>query len=113
LVQLARWQERFDQLGVNVAGMTYDGISGLASFHAQQQLAFPLLRDVGAKHVNALGVRNQDYSVGHQAYGIPHPGILLIAPDGMLLAKFAEPGFKERPSFEHVYEEVEKIVQLR
>jgi peroxiredoxin len=109
LVQLAQWQERFAALGVNVAAMTYDDISALKTFHDQQNLDYPLLRDVDAKYVKAFGVLNQEYQPGDRGYGIPYPGILFIRPDGEIAAKFAVPGYRGRPPFEDVYQTLEDL----
>ncbi|MGD8416644.1 MAG: redoxin domain-containing protein [Pseudomonadales bacterium] len=106
MVQLARWRERFDALGVNVAGMTYDDRSVLAAFHDHYQLGYPLLQDVDVKHFSAYGVRDEAYQPGDSGYGIPHPGILYVAPDGTVLLKFAVPGYRQRPPFEEVFDAV-------
>ena len=83
--------------------MTYDARKILREFHDEQKLAYPLLQDEKSMHVNALGIRNEDYPVGHRAYGIPHPGILLIGSDGKIRAKFAVPGYRARSPFEDIY----------
>jgi peroxiredoxin len=102
LVQLEEWRLRFESLGINVAGMTYDSREILREFHDEQKLGYPLLQDEQAKHVNSL-VLNEDYAKGHRAHGIPHPGILLIGKDSKILAKFALHGYRARPPFEDVY----------
>ena len=79
--------------------MSYDSLEILDGFHSAQELPYPLLRDVDAEHVQALGVLNTDYEPGHRGYGIPHPGVLLIGTDGRILKKFAVPGYRERPPF--------------
>jgi peroxiredoxin len=111
LVQLEAWQEKFSQYGVNVAAMTYDSVATLAAFHQEQQLSYPLLHDANAKHVSALGILNEDYPPGHQAYGIPHPGILFIGSDGVIKAKYAVPGYRRRPPFNMLLSDVEKLTQ--
>lgn len=111
MVQLEGWREKFEGLGVNVAGMTYDSLDVLSSFHAEQELQYPLLRDENAKHVNALGIRNEDYAQGHRAFGIPHPGILFIGSDGTIKAKYAVPGYRRRPPFEALLADIEALVQ--
>ncbi|MFQ3346815.1 MAG: peroxiredoxin [Candidatus Azotimanducaceae bacterium] len=103
MVQLEEWRLRFEGLGINVAGMTYDSQEILQQFHKEQKLGYPLLQDENAEHVTALGIRNEDYVQGHRAYGIPHPGVLLIGSDGKILAKFAVAGFRGRPPFEDIY----------
>lgn len=97
-------------LGVNAAGMTYDDRTSLAAFHAEQDLGYPLLQDVDARHALAYGVLNEQYSPGDRNYGIPHPGILFISPEGIVVAKFAAPGYRKRPPMEEVVEAVAALV---
>lgn len=110
MVQLENHRQAFADLGVNVAGMTYDGLDVLAAFHAAENLNYPLLRDENAKHVNALGVRNEDYEEGHRAYGIPHPGVLYIDGSGTIRAKYAVRGFRDRPPFEALLVHIRGLV---
>ena len=98
MVQLESWRSKFEGLGVNVAAMTYDSLEILKGFHESKDLGFPLLRDVDGQHVNAFGV--PDENLGQ---GIPLPGILWLAPDGRINAKFAVPGYRTRPPFEEVF----------
>ncbi len=69
-----------------------------------QGIEFTLLHDEGITHVNALGILNEDHEPGSRAYGIPHPGIFLISPDGIIRYKFAEEGYRTRPDFSNVLE---------
>ena len=101
-MQLAQWQDEFEAAGIKVAGMTYDSQEILAGFVANENLNYPLLRDEEAQHVNAYGIRNVEYGPDHRFYGIPYPGIVLISPEGTVLGKYAEPGYRERPAFEEV-----------
>lgn len=98
MVQLESWRSEFEGLGVQVAAMTYDSLEILKGFHGSEELGFPLLRDVDGQHVNALGVPDED-----MGRGIPRPGILWLAPDGRINAKFAVPGYRTRPPFEEVF----------
>ena len=105
-MQLAEWRERFESLGVNVAAMSYDAQDVQAAFHAEQELGYPLLQDEDVQHVGAFGILNEDYEPGESGYGIPHPGILYIDTEGIIRLKFAVPGYRDRPPFEQVYEQV-------
>ena len=87
---------------MHVAAMTYDDRSALAAFHTAQNLRYPLLQDVDVKHFDAYGVRNLEYEPGESGYGISHPGVLYVARDGTVLAKFAVPGYRQRPPFEEM-----------
>jgi peroxiredoxin len=88
LVQLAQWQDKFEEIGVNVAAMTYDDRAILADFHAQNDLEYPLLQDEDVKHFKAYGVVNEDSMPSDTMYGIPHPG--------------AVPGYRSRPPFDEI-----------
>ena len=83
--------------------MTYDDRAILASFHQKNELGYPLLQDVGAKHVMAYGIRNEQYQPGESGYGVPHPGVILLNYEGTVELKFAYPGFRDRPSFDTIY----------
>ncbi len=83
--------------------MTYDAQAVLSGFHRKHGLGYPLLQDQQARHVLAYGVLNPEYEPGHAAYGVPLPGVLFIAPDGRVRAKFAVPGYRDRPDLADVY----------
>lgn len=83
--------------------MTYDSLEVLKTFHDSNDLGYPLLQDVAATHVIAYGVLDEEYAPGHRGYGIPHPGILFISPDGLVVLKFAVPGYRGRPPLDEVY----------
>lgn len=110
-MQLGEWQDKFAAIGVNVAGMTYDDASIRAAFSAENGLRFPLLQDVDAEIVDALGIRNVDYGSDHRFYGIPYPGIVFVNADGVVLRKFAEPGYRARPEFSAVFAGVSSAVE--
>lgn len=93
--------------------MTYDSQEKLAAFHADKALPYPLLQDIDRKHVDAYGVRNQDFGPGHAGYGVPHPGIVYVGADGIVRAKFAVEGYRGRPPFEDVYNAVAGLLTSR
>ena len=82
---------------MNIAAMSYDSLDILKAFHASEGLGYPLLRDEDARHVTAFGIPNED-----MGEGIPRPGIFWLAPDGIIAAKFAVPGYRTRPPLAQV-----------
>lgn len=109
-MQLTEWTERFADLGVGVTAMTYDDVSILAAFHVDQHLDYPLLADERARNVTAWQVLNEAYPPGDDNHGLPHPGIVYVDGDGRVAAKFAEPGYRDRPAFEDVYAGVKGLI---
>ena len=103
-MQLIDLTEQFEELGFNIAAMTYDPVDFLKTVEEDQGAAFPLLHDEAVRHVDALGIRNPQYEPGHRAYGIPLPGIFLIDEDGIIRYKFAEARYQDRPDFAYILE---------
>lgn len=110
-MQLADWQDEFAALGVAVAAITYDPVATQAAFATAANIEFPLLSDQNAKAVRAYGVLNPDYGPGDRAYGIPRPGVFFINGDGVIAAKFAVPGYRERPPLAAIEAELRALLE--
>jgi len=93
--------------------MTYDPLEALAAFKARTGLGFPLLHDENHRHVDALGIRNEKFSPDHKAYGVPHPGIMFVDPQGKLIRSFAQTDHRQRPHLGEVLAEVRKFINRR
>ena len=63
-VKLSDIEDKFAAIGVSVSGMTYDDADTIQAFHNKWGLAYPLLRDVDGQHVDAWGIRNEEYGPG-------------------------------------------------
>ena len=113
LLQLNERADAFAALGLKVAAMSYDSREILEGFHRTYALSFPLLQDLERRHFSAYGVMNDRYRPGHRAYGIPHPGVLLVAPDGTVKGKFALPGFRQRPPFDAMLATLKAMLPAR
>lgn len=103
-MQLIEITDQFEELGINIAAMTYDPVEFLKTVEEDEGVEFPLLHDSDVTHVNALGIRNLDYEPGHRVYGIPYPGIFLVDSEGVIQFKFAEESYRDRPDFDVVLE---------
>ena len=100
----------FEAIGVGIVGMTYDTNEVIQAFHAKWDINYPVLKDVERQHVEAWGIRNEEYGPGTFAYGVPHPGVVLLSPEGEVLAKWAEEGYRSRADWSQVLEEVRTVV---
>lgn len=102
LVGLQGAVTQFEAAGFNVATITYDPVATLKLVEEDVGITFPLLHDQDIKHVNAYNILNTDVEPGSFAYGVPQPGIMLISPEGEILAKFAEKNYRVRPDWSDV-----------
>lgn len=91
--------------------MTYDDREALADFAWDRGLGYALLSDPDGEYMALLGIRNEEYGPGHPGFGIPHPGIMLIDPSRTVLYKAAEEDYRERPSFDAVFQAVSAAVE--
>ena len=90
--------------------MTYDTPAIIQAFDEKWDIDYPVLRDVDRQHVEAWDIRNEEYGEGTFAYGIPHPGVVLLSPEGKILAKWAEPGYRTRADWSEVLAQVTVVV---
>ena len=100
---MTEWQERFEAVGVQVAAMTYDGVDKLAAFQEKHGVGYPVLSDQGAAHVNALGIRNEEYGEGpRRLWRCPPPASSSLTRRGIIRLKRALPGYRDRPPFDEL-----------
>ena len=106
-------KDQFEAIGVGIVGMTYDKPEIIIAFDEKWDIDFPVLKDVDRQHVEAWGIRNQEYGPGTFGYGIPYPGVVLLSPEGEILAKWAKEGYRSRADWSEVLEEVTAVVSGR
>jgi peroxiredoxin len=112
-VKLNDLKDQFAAIGIGIGGMTYDKPEIIKAFDDKWDIDFPVLKDVDLQHVDAWGIRNQEYGPGTFGYGIPYPGVVLISPEGEILAKWAEKGYRSRADWSEVLADVTTIIDGR
>ena len=95
-MQLQEHKAEFDAAGIALVVLTYDAPEVQRQFIEKFSITYPMLSDVEASTVRALGILNTEYEPGHSAYGIPHPGIFVIRPDGTIAGKLFIDGYETR-----------------
>ena len=85
-------------------------LNRMRNLKVAKKLTYPLLSDQDAKTVKALGILNEQYEEGSGAYGVPHPGVILVDTDGKVVLKRAEEKYSDRPSMDDLLEDVKKFV---
>lgn len=68
----------FERAGFSIIALTYDSPALQAAFIEANGIEFPMLSDVAAQSVQALGILNLGYVPGDDHYGIPYPGIFIL-----------------------------------
>lgn len=95
-VQLQQYQQDFKDAGIGVVALTYDAPDLQQAFVDKNSISYPFLSDIDATTVKALGILNEEYQPGDDAYGIPNPGVFIINPSSQVVGKIFVQGFKTR-----------------
>lgn len=95
--------------GLNIATITYDAVDTLKLVEEDLDISFAMLHDEAITHVNAFIILNTSYEPDSFAYGVPQPGIMLVSPQGVIQAKFAEENFRIRPDWSDVIEAAARL----
>ena len=91
--------------------MTYDAVDDLAAFAEEREVGYALLSDKGSKTIDALGIRNEQYTQGHPADGVALPGILFVDRSGVVRLKRAHENYRMRPAFDELLEATRALVE--
>ena len=76
--------------------VTYDAPELQQVFIDAASLTIPLLSDIDATTILALGILNEQYGPDDDAYGIPHPGIFVLNPELEIVGKVFVDGYRVR-----------------
>jgi len=95
-VQLQSQLQAFRDAGISVVALTYDSPELQREFIEQNGIEYPFLSDIDATTVKRLGILNEEYEPGDRAYGIPHPGIFVVDPEGVIVGKLFVDGYQTR-----------------
>lgn len=107
LIALKEAERPLAQRGYTLVGVSYDRPEVLAQFKARRDVGYTLLSDDGSKIIDAFKLRDPQYPPGHRAHGVPQPAIFVISRAGVVQAKLAEEGYKNRPPVSAVIEAVD------
>ena len=87
MIQLQAAHDAYRAAGIGLVGITYDSPELQQAFIDRHGISIPILSDINALSFKTLGILNPQYQPGDTQYGIPHPGMIVIAPDGTVVGK--------------------------
>ena len=76
--------------------VTYDAPALQQQFVEAGGITYPFISDIDAATILALGVLNEGYEPGDDAYGIPHPGVFVLNRDREIVGKIFIESYRER-----------------
>jgi len=87
----------------------YDSPATLARFSEKYEIGYPVLNDPESSAIIQLGLLNPTYDPSTKYYGVPYPGVLLIDSQGIIIEKFAEENYRDRPMMEDLIRAVNEL----
>lgn len=87
MIQLNENINEFQLQGWSVVGLTYDSPKAQQAFKDKYDINYPILSDNNAATVITLGILNEEYVPGDEAYGIGHPGAFIVNASGVVIGK--------------------------
>jgi len=109
MIELNKSRDEFAKRGVELVALSYDSVEILSAFAKKRDIGYTLVSDKDSAVIDAFGIRNKDHEEGSSGYGIPHPGIMVFDSTGVLVAKFAEEGYRKRPPVEGVLAAIDGV----
>ncbi len=109
LIAMRAAPEALAKRGYRLAAISYDEPQVLTDFAARREINFTLLSDKGSATIDAWALRDPQYKADSMAFGVPMPGIFVVAPDGTIRTKLAEQGFRTRPPLEAVLASIDAL----
>lgn len=95
-MQLQEYVAAYEEAGVGIVVITYDSPELQQAFIDAGGIDYPVISDVDATTMIALGVLNEDYAPGDSAYGIPYPGVFIVNRDNEIAGKVFIESYRER-----------------
>ena len=96
MIQLQESRAAYEAAGIGMVAITYDPPQLQQQFIDKFAITIPVLSDVDALSFKTLGILNEQYQEGDSQYGIPHPGIIVINPQGVVVGKLFLEAYSSR-----------------
>ena len=96
MIQLQDNAAAFAAAGIGLVAITYDEPRLQQAFIDKFGITIPVLADINALSFKTLGILNEDYQRGDSRYGIPHPGMIVVNPDGEVVGKLFLEAYSSR-----------------
>ncbi len=87
MIQLQQQRPGFEAAGIGLVAMTYDAPQLQQAFIDRHGITIALLSDTDGLSFKTLGILNEQYRRGDSEYGIPHPGMIVVDPQGVVAGK--------------------------
>ena len=96
MIQLQQHSAGFAAADIGMVAITYDDPQLQQAFIDEFDITIPVLSDIKGLSFKTLGILNEQYQKGDFQYGIPHPGMIVINPAGVVVGKLFLEAYSSR-----------------
>lgn len=96
MIQLQETSADFAAAGIGMVAITYDDPKLQQIFIDKFDITIAVLSDNDALSFKTLGILNEEYVPGDFQYGIAHPGMIVIDPQGIIVGKLFLEAYSSR-----------------
>jgi peroxiredoxin len=92
----------FQALDLNVVSVSVDDVEEIAEFADLHNIQLTMLADPAGAINESLGIRDHQYPVGTNAFGVPRPVLYVVDSDNTIRLRYMEPTYRTRPDLDSV-----------
>lgn len=96
MIQLQANSAGFTAAGIGLVAITYDSPQLQQVFIDKFGITIPVLSDNNGLSFRTLGILNDQYQPGDRQFGIPHPGMIVVDPAGVVVGKLFLEAYSSR-----------------
>jgi len=112
MIQLQAHKAGFDTAGIGMVSITYDEPALQQAFIDEHGITIPVLSDVDGMTFKTLGILNEKYTEGDFQYGIPHPGMIVVDPQGTVVGKLFVEAYSSRVDSGAALQYAKQVLEL-
>lgn len=109
LIELGETVDQITARGYGLVSISYDSVEILDMFTQRRSIGYVMLSDPNSEVIDALGLREPRYELGHRAYGVPKPIIFVLDTEGIVQAKLYEEDYRARPPGSLIVETLDEV----
>jgi len=113
LIQLQQKKALFDANGIGLVAISYDAPEIQTAFSAAHGIGIPIISDTDTLTFQTLGILHPDYQPGHDSYGIPYPGMIIVDREGIVSAKLFVEQYSQRVDSREVLKFAKKALGVK
>jgi peroxiredoxin len=102
MIGLEGARAQIEQRGYRIVTISTDSVEDLARFDERRSIGYTMLSDEQAAIVRQLDLLDPTQPPNRRHNGLPVPTILIVSPQGEVLAKLGDANYRVRPTPEVV-----------